>query len=167
MEQQENTKAIITRGVSSDTFVDQARLDYVTAKLDVLNPIVDSDASVIEKAINNFEEDYAASHATETVEVATTTESKCVESYEYEESELVEGAFAEKEEEKVEAEADTLSQAEMDDLFDFLKDVEALFDELDSQQSLSEDIQTTQNEAQSEAELEFVSSNAFGQLSLF
>lgn len=167
LEQQENTNAIITRGVSSDTFVDQARLDYVTAKLDVLNPIVDSDTSAIEKAINNFEEDYAASHATEMVEVATTTESKCVESYEYEESELVEGAFAEKEEEKVEAEADTLSQAEMDDLFDFLEEVEALFDELDRQQSLSEDIQTTQNEAQSEAELEFVSGNASGQLSLF
>ena len=92
---------IIKRGEAADVFADQARLDYVSAKRDIVNPLIEVEeeskkptVEQIEEAINAFELQYKADHpemdGDSDVKVSSITEEYSASYDPDEESELVE-----------------------------------------------------------------------------
>ena len=142
----------IKRGEAADVFADQARLDYVSAKRAIVNPLIEVEdeskkptVEQIEEAINTFELQYKADHPEmdedSDVKVSSITEEYSASYDPDEESELVEGidesvdeseaAFEEEElviQETVEETTRVVvSQEVLDMADDFLESISELF----------------------------------------
>lgn len=134
-------EVIINRGEASESFNDQARLDYVTAKRAIVNPMVESDncsVKEIEAAVAAFEEEYKEEHADvalDTIIDNSSVSERYSENYdEDEESELVETLVSiESDDTPVEevtpeeSDAPVITEGILEAADDFLASVSALF----------------------------------------
>ncbi|MFR4617776.1 MAG: helicase, partial [Streptococcus salivarius] len=142
---------IIKRGEAADVFADQARLDYVSAKRAIVNPLIEVEdeskkptVEQIEEAINAFELQYKADHpemdGDSDVKVSSITEEYSASYDPDEESELVEvidesvdeaeAAFDEEvvvTQKTVEEMTHVVSQEVLDMADDFLESISELF----------------------------------------
>lgn len=91
-------QVIIDRGLASETFSDQERLNYISAKRNVINPLIqlEENTESIEAALAEFEKDYGASHG-QIFETTIPSIDRYSEVEDEEESELVEDYVTEAE----------------------------------------------------------------------
>lgn len=137
-----NCNDTITRASSSGTFEDQERLDYVSAKRNILNPLIESDSSVevIQDHILQFETSYSKSSTTVDKSSKYTIYK---EEFDFdEESEVTEDYLIEKEKAEVVKRKKVIKEPLNSSIItDFLEQVDSFFN------SLKEDIETTYDEA--------------------